>query len=112
MLDLNKEQIINALGLAGSFASGINEFLSNGSNSKVLHIANAIKNGIIVAHFAKNHMSGPLSIFEGRDNIFKCFGIEEECDKTELNKALGENLANYASFNQALSKLSFCSWAY
>ncbi|EFZ9401885.1 MmgE/PrpD family protein [Campylobacter jejuni] len=90
LLDLNKEQIINALGLAGSFASGVNEFLSNGSNSKVLHIANAIKNGIMVAHFAKNNMSGPLSIFEGRDNIFKCFGIEEECDKTELNKALGE----------------------
>lgn len=60
LLDLNKEQIINALGLAGSFASGINEFLSNGSNSKVLHIANAIKNGIMVAHFAKNNMSGPL----------------------------------------------------
>ncbi|EOZ2160861.1 MmgE/PrpD family protein [Campylobacter coli] len=90
LLDLNKQQIINALGLAGSFASGINEFLSNGSNSKVLHIANAIKNGILVANFAKNNMSGPLSIFEGRDNIFKCFGIEQECDKTELDKGLGE----------------------
>lgn len=90
LLDLNKEQIINALGLAGSFASGVNEFLSNGSNSKVLHICNAIKNGILVAKFAKNGMSGPLSIFEGRDNIFKCFGIEEECDKTELDKALGK----------------------
>lgn len=90
LLDLNKQQIINALGLAGSFASGINEFLSNGSNSKVLHIANAIKNGILVVNFAKNNMSGPLSIFEGRDNIFKCFGIEQECDKTELDKGLGE----------------------
>lgn len=90
LLNLNKQQIINALGLAGSFASGINEFLSNGSNSKVLHIANAIKNGILVANFAKNNMSGPLSIFEGRDNIFKCFGIEQECDKTELDKGLGE----------------------
>ncbi len=46
LLDLNKEQIINALGLAGSFASGVNEFLSNGSNSKVLHIANAIKTAL------------------------------------------------------------------
>ncbi len=90
LLDLNKEQIINALGLAGSFASGINEFLSNGSNSKVLHIANAIKNGILIANFAKNNMSEPLSIFKGRDNIFKCFGIEQECDKTELDKGLGE----------------------
>ena len=41
----------------------------------------------MVAHFAKNNMSGPLSIFEGRDNIFKCFGIEEECDKQNLIKA-------------------------
>ncbi|HEB9328699.1 TPA: MmgE/PrpD family protein [Campylobacter coli] len=90
LLDLSKQQIINALGLAGSFASGINEFLSNGSNSKVLHIANAIKNGILVANFTKNNMSRPLSIFEGRDNIFKCFGIEQECDKTELDKGLGE----------------------
>lgn len=90
LLDLNKEQIINALGLAGSFASGVNEFLSNGSNSKVLHIANAIKNGILVAHLAKANMSGPRSIFEGRDNIFRTFGIEEECDKSELDRGFKE----------------------
>ncbi|WP_291951620.1 MmgE/PrpD family protein [Campylobacter sp.] len=90
LLDLNKEQIINALGLAGSFASGINEFLSNGSNSKVLHVANALKNGILVANFAKANMSGPLSIFEGRDNIFRTFGLENECDKNELCKGLNE----------------------
>ncbi|EAK0847196.1 MmgE/PrpD family protein [Campylobacter lari] len=90
LLDLNKEQIINALGLAGSFASGVNEFLSNGSNSKVLHIANALKNGILVANFAKANMSGPLSIFEGRDNIFRTFGLEDECDKNELCKGLNE----------------------
>ncbi|EAI5529298.1 MmgE/PrpD family protein [Campylobacter lari] len=90
LLDLNREQIINALGLAGSFASGVNEFLSNGSNSKVLHIANALKNGILVANFAKANMSGPLSIFEGRDNIFRTFGLEDECDKNELCKGLNE----------------------
>lgn len=90
LLNLNKNQIINALGLAGSFASGVNEFLSNGSNSKVLHLANVAKNGILVANLAKNNMSGPLSIFEGRDNIFKCFGIEKNSDKTELDKALGQ----------------------
>ena len=90
LLDLDKKQIVNALGLAGSFASGVNEFLSNGSNSKVLHIANAIKNSIFIAHFAKNDMSGPLSIFEGRDNVFKCFGIEEQCDKDALSEGLNE----------------------
>lgn len=90
LLDLNEEEFINTLGLAGSFASGVNEFLSNGSNSKLLHIANAIKNGILVANFAKNKLTGPKSIFEGRDNIFRTFGLEELCDKSELNKDLGE----------------------
>lgn len=90
ILNLNKEQIINALGLAGSFASGINEFLSNGSNSKVLHVANAVKNGIFIANFAKNKMTGPRSIFEGRDNIFKTFGIEELCNKDDLTEGLNK----------------------
>lgn len=90
LLDLNKTQIINAIGIAGSFASGVNEFLSNGSNSKVLHIANAIANGILIANLAKNNITGPKSIFEGRDNIFRTFGIEELCDKDCVTKGLGE----------------------
>lgn len=90
MLDLTKIQMVNALGFAASFASGVNEFLSNGSNSKLLHIANAIKNGILTAHFAKSNLNAPVSIFEGRDNIFRTFGIEECCDKNELTKGLNE----------------------
>jgi len=90
LLDLNKEQTINALGFAGSFASGVNEFLSNGSSSKVLHVANALKNAIYIANFAKSGLKSPLSIFEGRDNIFKCLGIESECDKSDLVKGLNE----------------------
>lgn len=88
LLKLSKDEIINALGIAASFASGINEFLSNGSNSKVLHIANAIKNGILVARLAKSKMTGPISVFEGRDNVFKCFGIEDLSDKAALIRDL------------------------
>lgn len=91
LLKLNEGECVNALGLAGSFASGINEFLSNGSNSKVIHVASCVNNAILAATFAKNSMSGPVSVFEGRDNIFKTFGIEKECDKKLLIKDLGEN---------------------
>ncbi|WP_033917133.1 MmgE/PrpD family protein [Campylobacter sputorum] len=90
MLKLNKSECINALGFAASYASGINEFLSNGSNSKVLHIANCINNAILISNFAKFGMFGPVSIFEGRDNIFKTFGYENECDKDEVTKDLGK----------------------
>lgn len=90
LLELNEDECVNALGIAGSYASGINEFLSNGSNSKVIHIANCVNNSILAATFAKNGMSGPISIFEGRDNIFKTFGIENYCNKNDLLKGLGE----------------------
>lgn len=89
-LKLSKDECVNALGLAGSYASGINEFLSNGSNSKVIHVANCVNNAILAANFAKSGMSGPVSVFEGRDNIFRTFGIESECDKEGLIKGLGE----------------------
>lgn len=89
ILNLNKEQIINAFGLAGSFASGVNEFLANGSNSKVMHIVNVIKNSILIAHITKVGVTGPSTIFEGRDNIFKCFGLLNEIDITCLDKNLG-----------------------
>lgn len=89
--DLEVLQTINALGFAASFAGGINEFLSNGSNSKTLHIASAVLNGIRACDYAKAGLFGPVSIFEGRDNIFRAFGIESECDKTRLDKNLGKD---------------------
>ena len=87
---LDKNECVNALGLAGSYAGGINEFLSNGSNSKVIHVANCLNNAIMATNFAKCGMSGPASVFEGRDNIFKTFGVESECDKKGLTKGLGK----------------------
>lgn len=91
ILNLNRQQIINALGLAGSFASGVNEFLANGSNSKVMHVANVIKNSILISHLAKSGVTGPDKIFEGRDNIFKCFGLEDEININYLDKDLGKS---------------------
>lgn len=91
LFSLRESECVNAFGLAGSFASGINEFLSNGSNSKVIHVANCVNNAILATTFAKNGMSGPISVFEGRDNIFKTFGIEKECNKELLLQDLGKN---------------------
>lgn len=90
LLDLTKEEIVNALGIAGSSACGVNEFLSNGSDSKVIHIANAIRNGITSATLAKKGMRGPSSIFEGRDNIFRALGIQEECESHRIIDGLGK----------------------
>lgn len=89
LLDLTRDEIVNAIGIAGSSACGVNEFLSNGSDSKVIHIANAIRNGIAAAALAKNGMRGPSSIFEGRDNVFRALGIDDECESEKLIEGLG-----------------------
>lgn len=109
LLDLNEEELINALGIAASFSGGINEFLSNGSNSKLLHIANAIRNGIFIAKLAKAKLSGPLSVFEGRDNFFRAFGIEQDCDKDVLVKELGKS---YAVMQVSIKPYPTCHFAH
>ncbi|MDY6821942.1 MAG: MmgE/PrpD family protein, partial [Deferribacterota bacterium] len=45
LLDLNKDELVNALGNAGSLAAGLWEFISEGAMTKHLHPANAAKNG-------------------------------------------------------------------
>lgn len=53
-----------------------------------MHIANVIKNSILIAHITKVGVTGPSTIFEGRDNIFKCFGLLNEIDTKHLDKNL------------------------
>lgn len=62
-----------ALGIAGSFASGLFEFVADGSLTKRLHPANAAKSGILASELAAQGYSGPASILEGRLGFFNAF---------------------------------------
>lgn len=88
LLHLSENEIVNALGLAGSQASGINEYLSNSSSSKSMHAGWSAFSGIVSTRFAKNGMTGPHFVFEGRDGIFKTYGILEECDLSVATSSL------------------------
>ncbi len=73
ILELDVETTVNALGLAGSLASGINQYEIDGSISKHLHPGNAARNGILAAMLAQEGMTGPSEILEGRLGFFHCF---------------------------------------
>jgi 2-methylcitrate dehydratase PrpD len=88
LLHLSENEIVNALGLAGSQASGVNEYLSNSSSSKSMHAGWSAFSGILSTRFAKNGMTGPHSVFEGRDGIFKTYGIFDECDLSIATSSL------------------------
>ncbi|MEX2105975.1 MAG: MmgE/PrpD family protein [Solirubrobacterales bacterium] len=63
---LSAEQTANALGIAGSQASGLMEFLADGSQTKPLHAGWAAFAGITAAALASHGATGPASVLEGR----------------------------------------------
>lgn len=80
LLGLNPEQMQNALGLCGSQAAGVTEFLVNSSSSKGYHVGWAAQNAIITAYLAKAGATGPETILEGRNGVFNTHGLPELSD--------------------------------
>lgn len=89
LLGLSAEQTMHALGLAGSQAAGINEYLSNGSSAKSVHAGWAAHAGIVAASLARAGMTGPASVFEGRDGLLRTHGDCSDVDAVALDADLG-----------------------
>ena len=88
LLRLDARRLTNALGLAGSFASGLMEFLADGSSVKRLHAGWAGHGGIIAATLAAGGLSGPASVLEGRFGLYRTFVGREPV--TEPFETLGQ----------------------
>ena len=74
LLGLPAETATRALGVAGSFAGGLLEFLSDGSDTKPLHAGWAAHAGICAAELAAAGAAGPASVLEGRFGVLAAFG--------------------------------------
>jgi 2-methylcitrate dehydratase PrpD len=72
-LGLNAKQITDALGIAGSFAGGIIEYLAEGTWTKRMHPGWAAQSGIRAALLARGGFSGPRTVFEGVHGLFHGF---------------------------------------
>ncbi len=70
LLGLDDVQAVCALGVAGSFASGLFEYLEDGSATKPLHAGWAAQAGIQAARLAANGATGPATVLEGRFGLF------------------------------------------
>jgi 2-methylcitrate dehydratase PrpD len=68
---LGREQTVQALGIAASFAPGILEFLGDGSTTKRLHAGGAAQAGVLAALLAEAGACGPASALEGRYGLFR-----------------------------------------
>jgi 2-methylcitrate dehydratase PrpD len=83
-LGLNAKQIVNALGIAGSFAAGIIEYLAEGAWTKRLHPGWAAQSGLRAALLARGGFLGPRTVFEGVHGLFYGFAHTAKGDYDAL----------------------------
>src|SRR5919201_822589 len=70
---LDARRLTAALGLAGSFASGVMEHLEDGSWVKRLHPGWAGHSGALAAALARGGVPGAATILEGRFGLYRTF---------------------------------------
>lgn len=85
---LSRAQAANALGIAGSFASGLFEYLGDGSATKPLHAGWAAQAGVRAAALALAGGEGPSTIVEGRFGLLASFAGDRG-DLHEISADLG-----------------------
>jgi 2-methylcitrate dehydratase PrpD len=84
----DEEQTLYALGLAGSFAGGLFEFLGEGADVKRIHPGKAARDGVLCAELGKRRITGPTHVLEGKNGFFKAF-VGEQVNWERLTQDLG-----------------------
>src|SRR5438128_757958 len=92
-LRLSKNQFVNALGIAGSMAAGIIEYLAGGAWTKRMHPGWAAQSGIRAADLARAGFVGPRAVFEGTHGLFHGFARTTDGDWDKLVGGFGERWA-------------------
>lgn len=92
LLGATPSQIVDALGICGTMASGIQESTRTGSTSKIIHGGWGAHAGIIAVDMAMAGITGPASVFEGKMGFFE----------THLTPITGQ--LNFAKAGEGLGK--------
>ena len=87
---LGERRSVNALGIAGSMASGIIEYLAEGAWTKRLHPGWAAQGGYRAAMLARSGFIGPRSVLEGKHGLFNGFARTVDGDWEALLGGFGE----------------------
>lgn len=89
LLRLDRGAAVNAIGIAGSFASGSLEFLADGSSTKQLHPGWAAHAGVLAARLARAGATGPARILEGASGLYRSYA-GQDVDPLLLSDGLGD----------------------
>ncbi|MGH3315878.1 MAG: MmgE/PrpD family protein [Nocardioidaceae bacterium] len=88
LLGADERQTVDALGLAGSHAGGLFEFLGSGAEVKRLHAGKAARDGLVCAELAARGLTGPDTVIEGDAGYGMVF-VDGRLDEAHLMDDLG-----------------------
>lgn len=91
------EQLLHALGIAGSHAAGLFAFSSSGAMTKRLHAGRAAEAGVVSVRLAVDGFTGPPDVLEATDGGL-LRAVSDASDVERLTAGLGDGfeLANVA----------------
>jgi 2-methylcitrate dehydratase PrpD len=81
--------LVNALGIAGSMAGGIIEYLAEGAWTKRLHAGWAAQSGLRAALLGREGFTGPRTVLEGVHGLFQAFAHTSKADYGALTGDFG-----------------------
>jgi 2-methylcitrate dehydratase PrpD len=88
---LSEEELAHAYGICGSQASGIIEYLADGSWTKRLHAGWGAHAGVVAVLLARGGFTGPATVLEGTHGLYAAFaGGHEAARLAALLDSLGE----------------------
>lgn len=90
LMGLSEDRTVDALGIAGSMAGGLLEFLATGSSTKQLHPGFAAHSGVLAARLAAAGASGPESVLDGRYGLYAAF-LDRRVTADQLTAGLGSD---------------------
>lgn len=73
LLNLKRQQMVDALGISGSQTSGSFRYIIAGSWTKAFHSGWAAHNGILAAQLAQKGFNAPTDIFEGQYGFLESY---------------------------------------
>lgn len=92
LLGLNAHQMVMALGIAASSASGI--IREHGTMAKPYQVGKAARNGIEAALLAKEGFTGDAGIIENSGGFIDCFLGGDPCDYSQMVRNIGNPFHN------------------
>jgi 2-methylcitrate dehydratase PrpD len=106
---LDEERTAHALGIAGSMAGGLLEFLSDGAKTKPLHPGWAAHGALAAVRLAAHGATGPASVLEGRRGFFAAYLHGES---PELEGQLADLGARFATPRIAFKPYPACHYTH